>query len=88
MIFFNLSETFCSVFELYQVRLLHIISYRCVTRVDLASNRHLLARLLKLHLTPLNVIVDGIAEDSDLGVELIVLLIVELRLEPVGFCCL
>ena len=84
MVSFDLSQLLGSLLQLRQVGLLHILR-DCLLALALLG-AHLLAGLLEFHLAPLQVAVDGVAQDCDLAVELFVFPVVEFGLEAVSLC--
>ena len=81
---FNLPEPLRRILELAQVSLLHVLADSLLARLT-AKLCHLLPGLFEFHIAPLQIAVDGVSGYGDLGVELIVLPLIELRLEAVGF---
>jgi len=79
---FNLSELLGSLFEPAEVGQLHVLG-NVLLALLVALERHLLPRLLELHLAPLKVAVDAGAQDGDLAVQLIILPLIELGLESI-----
>lgn len=86
MVPLDLPQSLSCVFELGQVGLLHVVCDGLLTLT--LSSGHLLPSLLKFHFAPFEVAVDGVAEDRDLAVQLFVLSVIKLWLEPVSLRCL